>query len=179
VPPAPGCRPNPQYIATPKSEIYRDAAPRRLATPAIRRRVARASTGHLIAVKPFTYRFGQDPWPEELTLLHAYVLPDLARNPGLAALVGACREATRGEPLAHVPDEWLHVTLCQIAVPAHQVSDAGRADLAAEIGRRVAGTGPFTVTAGNPGASDVVRVKKLVLNVVIAQLSTNFRIACP
>jgi hypothetical protein len=101
-------------------------------------------------VQPFTYKFGQHPWPEGLSLLHAYVLPDLPRNPGLAALIGACREATRGEPLAHVSDDWLHVTLCQIAVPADQVSEADRADLAAEIGRRMAGIAPFTVTVGNP-----------------------------
>jgi hypothetical protein len=106
--------------------------------------------GILIFVKPFTYKFGQDAWPEGLTLLHAYVLPDLPRNPGLAALVSACREATRGEPLAHVPDEWLHITLCQIAVPSDQVSAADRAALAAEIGKRVAGFPPFTITAGNP-----------------------------
>lgn len=99
---------------------------------------------------PFTYKCGRDPWPRDLTLLHAYVLPDLRRNAALAALIGACRVAVRGEPLAHVPDEWLHVTLCQIAVPAWQIAETDRTELAAAIGERVAGVTAFTVTAGNP-----------------------------
>jgi len=111
---------------------------------------SRGGRGTLVVVTPFTYKFGQDPWPEDLTLLHAYVLPHVPRAPGLAALVGACRDATRGEPLAHIPDEWLHITLCQIAVPARQVGEAARAALVAALGERLAAVPSFTVTVGTP-----------------------------
>ena len=86
-------------------------------------------------MRAFTFQHGGAPWPAGLTLMHVYVTVDLARSRELAALVQACRAATRGEPLAHVPDQWLHVTLGQIAVPARQLSAGQRVALAAEIGR--------------------------------------------
>jgi hypothetical protein len=101
-------------------------------------------------VHAFTFKHGTVPWPAGLRLLHAYVTADLARAPGLAALLASCRDATRGEPLAHVADEWLHITLCQIAVPARDVDAGQRVALAAEIGQALRVTEPFPVTTGGP-----------------------------
>jgi hypothetical protein len=83
-----------------------------------------------------------------------YALPDLARSQDLAALVRDCRAATRGQPLAHVADEWLHITLCQIAAPAHAVDAGQRVALAAEIGQALRGAGPCLVTVGAPARVD-------------------------
>jgi hypothetical protein len=62
-------------------------------------------------------------------LLHVYVAADLARKPELAALIKGCRAATTGLPLAHVGDEWLHITL---HIPADQVTGPERDGLAGE-----------------------------------------------
>jgi hypothetical protein len=101
-------------------------------------------------VRAFTFQHGGAPWPAGLTLLHVYVTADLPRYRELAAVVDSCREATRGEPLAHVGDSWLHVTLCQVAIPASSVDEAARSALAARIGERLAGVKPFTTTVGPP-----------------------------
>lgn len=101
-------------------------------------------------MRPFTFSHAGRPWPPGLTLLHVYVVADLARDRKLAALVDGCRAATGGEPLAHVGDAWLHVTLCQIAVPAHEVGGDQRAALATRIGQRLAGVAPFTITVADP-----------------------------
>jgi hypothetical protein len=98
----------------------------------------------------FTFRHGTAPWPAGLTLLHVYALADVARSQEVAALVRGCQAATRGEPLAHVADEWLHITLCQIAMPARTVDARQRVALAAEIGQALRGTGPCLVTVGPP-----------------------------
>jgi hypothetical protein len=101
-------------------------------------------------MRPFTFSRAGQPWPPGLTLLHVYVVADLARDRELAALVAGCRGATRGEPLAHVGDAWLHITLCQIAVPAHEVGGDQRAALATRIGQQLAGVAPFAITVGGP-----------------------------
>jgi hypothetical protein len=90
------------------------------------------------------------PWPAGLTLLHVYVTANLARFSGGAAMVASCRDMTRGEPLAHVGDPWLHITLCQVVTPASSVDEGQRAALAASIGRTLLDVDPFTVTVGPP-----------------------------
>jgi hypothetical protein len=101
-------------------------------------------------VHAFTFRHGRVPWPAGLTLLHVYALADVARSQETAAIARGCRAATRGEPLAHVADEWLHITLCQIAMPAHTVDAGQRVALATEIGLALRGTEPCLVTVGAP-----------------------------
>jgi hypothetical protein len=101
-------------------------------------------------VHAFTFRQGSVPWPDGLTLLHVYVLGEVARSPGLAALMASCREATAGEPLAHIRDDLLHVTLCQVAVPARAIGDDQRAALVAAIGRATGTVTPFMITVTEP-----------------------------
>jgi 2'-5' RNA ligase superfamily len=101
-------------------------------------------------VHAFTFRQGTGPWPDGLTVLHVYALGDVARSPGLAALMASCRRATAAEPLAHVGDDWLHVTLCQVTVQAPAIGAGRRATLAAAIGHAVAAVTPFTVTVTEP-----------------------------
>lgn len=101
-------------------------------------------------MKAFTFKRAGVPWPAGMTLLHVYVVADLARNPKLAELVASSRAALDGMPLGHVEDDWLHVTLCQIRTPADQVDEAGRTAIAREIGLRLAGLEPFQVSVGGP-----------------------------
>jgi hypothetical protein len=90
------------------------------------------------------------PWPAGLTLLHVYVTANLVRAFELAAMIASCREATRGEPLTHVGDPWLHITLCQVTIPASSVDEGQRAALAASVGEKLIDVGPFTITVGPP-----------------------------
>lgn len=101
-------------------------------------------------MKAFTFKYAGVPWPAGMTLLHVYVVADLARNPELAGLVASSRAALDGMPLGHVGDDWLHVTLCQIRTPADRVDDAGRTAIAREIRLRLAGLKPFGVSMGSP-----------------------------
>ncbi len=98
----------------------------------------------------FTFKRGAEPWPDGLTLLHVYVLGDVARSPELAELMASCRRATAGEPLAHVGGDWVHVTLCQVTVPAATIGDEQRTALVAAIGRALATVAPFTITVTEP-----------------------------
>jgi hypothetical protein len=101
-------------------------------------------------MKAFTFKRAGVPWPAGMTLLHVYVVADLARNPELAGLVASSRAALDGMPLGHVGDDWLHVTLCQIRTPADQVDAAGRTAIAREVSLRLAGLKPFQVSVGSP-----------------------------
>lgn len=101
-------------------------------------------------MRAFTFRQGAVPWPDGLTLLHVYALGEVARSPGLGALMASCREATAGEPLAHINDDRLHVTLCQVAVPARTIGAEQRAALGAAIGHATGGVTPFTITVTEP-----------------------------
>lgn len=98
----------------------------------------------------FTFKQGSVRCPDGLSLLHVYALADVARSPGLAALTASCRQATAGEPLAHIGDQWLHVTLCQVKVPARTLDDEQRAALVAAIGRATATVTSFTITVTEP-----------------------------
>jgi hypothetical protein len=101
-------------------------------------------------MRPFTFSHARQAWPPGLRLLHAYVVADLARDRELAALIAGCRAATSEEPLAHVGDAWLHITLCQVTVPAHAVGGDQRAALATRIGERLSGVAPFAIAVGDP-----------------------------
>ena len=101
-------------------------------------------------MRAFTFQQGGVPWPAGLTLLHVYVTANLARCSGLAAMIASCRDITRGEPLAHVGDPWLHITLCQVLTPASSVDEGQRAALAASIGEKLIDVDPFTITVGPP-----------------------------
>jgi hypothetical protein len=101
-------------------------------------------------MKAFTFKRAGVLWPAGMTLLHVYVVADLARNPELAGLVASSRAALDGMPLVHVGDDWLHVTLCQIRTPADQVDGAERTAIAREVGLRLAGLEPFRMSVGRP-----------------------------
>jgi hypothetical protein len=98
----------------------------------------------------FTFRHGSVPWPAGLTLLHVYALGEVTRSPGLAGLMASCRQATAGEPLAHIAGDRLHVTLCQVAIPAPAIDAEQRAAIAAAIGRAAGAVAPFTMTVTEP-----------------------------
>lgn len=100
-------------------------------------------------MKPFTFLHEREPWPDGLTLLHVYVVADLARNPELAALIAGCRAATADWPLAHVGDEWLHITMYQLGTPADQVTEPEREAIAAALRSRLRNVPPFAITVGS------------------------------
>ncbi|MFE9424227.1 2'-5' RNA ligase family protein [Kitasatospora sp. NPDC006697] len=92
---------------------------------------------------------GKDVWPEGLTLLHVYVTVELEHNPELAALINGCREATREDPLTHVSDSWLHITMYQLSEKAASlVSEEERDALVLSLGRRLRTIDPFTIEVG-------------------------------
>jgi hypothetical protein len=102
-------------------------------------------------MKPFVFQHGQDSWEKENSLLHAYVTVDLGRNPDLADLVRGVRTATAGDPLTHVGDEWLHITLYQLSQKsAAEISGEERQALTAELTRQMRSVTPFTITVGSP-----------------------------
>lgn len=102
-------------------------------------------------MKPFIFMYGQRPWPEGLTLLHAYIVVDMDRHPDLGALIRDVRAATKVDPLQHVGDEWFHITLYQFtAKPANQVTQAERQALEIALTERLQSVDPFTVTVGKP-----------------------------
>lgn len=100
-------------------------------------------------MKPFTFMHEQEPWPEGLTLLHVYVVADLARNPELAALIRGCRDATDGWPLAHVGDDEFHITLYQLGIPSGKVPGPEREAIADALRSRLKDVSPFTITVGS------------------------------
>ena len=101
-------------------------------------------------MRAFTFKQGSVRCPDGLSLLHVYALGDVARGTGLAALMASCRQATATEPLAHIGDPWLHVTLCQVRVPPAEIDDEQRAALVDAIGRASAAVTPFTITVTEP-----------------------------
>ncbi|MEV1011757.1 hypothetical protein [Streptomyces sp. NPDC049881] len=104
-------------------------------------------------MKPFTFRQGLDLWEAGNTpsLLHAYVTVDLGRHPELAELIRGVRAATKDDPLAHVGDEWFHITLYQLSSkPASAVPTDERQGIVAELVKQVRSIAPFTITVGSP-----------------------------
>ncbi|TMR07822.1 2'-5' RNA ligase family protein, partial [Nonomuraea turkmeniaca] len=100
-------------------------------------------------MKPFIFQHGTTPWPAELTLLHVYAIVDLESNPELGQLIKEVRAATQGAPLAHIGNDWFHITLYQHAAkPADQVTAAERHTLHAHLQQHLSHIAPFTVTVG-------------------------------
>ena len=99
-------------------------------------------------MEPFVFKHGQGLW-DAGTLLHVYVVADLDRDREFAALVNGVRAATADDPLTHVGDEWLHVTLYQIDRPATQIPQSQREALAEALRRHLAHVEPFTLTVGS------------------------------
>lgn len=101
-------------------------------------------------MKPFVFQQGRGSWAMG-SLLHAYVTVDLGRNPELADLVHGVRAATADDPLTHVGDQWLHITLYQLSQKlAADVPAEERQALAAELTRQMRTVEPFTITVGSP-----------------------------
>ncbi|WP_439681563.1 2'-5' RNA ligase family protein [Embleya sp. MST-111070] len=104
-------------------------------------------------MKPFSFRQGQDLWEAGNTpsLLHAYITVDLGSHPELAELISGVRAATKDDPLAHVGDQWFHITLYQMSSkPTSAVPAEERQALVAELTKQMRSTMPFTVTVGSP-----------------------------
>ena len=102
-------------------------------------------------MEPFEFKQGKSDWPAGTTLLHVYAIPDLRRNRELAALVGGCRAAAGGFPLAWVEDPWLHLTLAQVPdSPAASIPREERDALVAALGERLEGLEPLQVLIGSP-----------------------------
>lgn len=105
-----------------------------------------------MTMKSFTFQWGTEPWKEGTapSLLHVYVPVALGRNPELAELVHGVRAATKGDPLTHVGDEWLHITIYQLSSqPAAEIQEAERQALATELTRQMKTVAPFTITVGS------------------------------
>ncbi|NIY65560.1 2'-5' RNA ligase family protein [Streptomyces malaysiensis] len=101
-------------------------------------------------MKPFVFQHGQGPWPEGLTLLHAYAIADLSRNPELAELIAGVRAATEGDPLTHIGDDWFHITLYQLSEkPAAQITQVERQAIVGELERGLRDVEPFSITVGS------------------------------
>ncbi|MGH3164607.1 MAG: hypothetical protein ACRDN0_01790, partial [Trebonia sp.] len=64
-------------------------------------------------------------------------------------LIEGCRAATAGWPLAHVGDEWFHLTLYQLGIPADQVTEPEREAISAALRDRLRDVPPFTVIVGS------------------------------
>ncbi len=61
------------------------------------------------------------------------------------------RAATEGDPLAHVSDDWLHITLYQLSsTPAAEILADERQTLVTELTEQMQAIAPFTVTVGSP-----------------------------
>lgn len=75
-------------------------------------------------MKPFTFRHGAGPWPQDVTILHVYAIPDLAVDTALSALVRQGQAAVRGLPVTPVPAEWLHVTIVMSSCQAFAQNSA-------------------------------------------------------
>lgn len=102
-------------------------------------------------MKPFLFQQGQRHWPGSSTLLHVYVVVNLDSNREFAELVRGVRDATGEYPLAHVENDWFHITLYQLSErPAAEITKAERRDLTAELTRRLETVEPFTITVGSP-----------------------------
>lgn len=101
-------------------------------------------------MKPFVFQHGQGPWPHGLTLLHAYVVADLSRNPELAALIAGVRAATEGDPLTHVEDDWFHITLYQLSEkPAAQITQPERQAIVDALEKHLREVESFSITVGS------------------------------
>ncbi|ONK13195.1 2'-5' RNA ligase family protein [Streptomyces sp. MP131-18] len=105
-------------------------------------------------MKPFTFQYGGQPWPEGLSALQVYALVDPARDAGLASLIHGCRSAGASFPVTPVDDRWLHITLEQITdQPASDYSPAELDELADSLRSHLADIPPLSLVAGSPIAN--------------------------
>lgn len=91
-------------------------------------------------------------WPSEQRVLELYVVPDLARDHDLAALVAGCRDVFTQFPATDkpIPDEWLHVTVQPINDGvAEPVPPQARQELIAKLATTFAATPSFTTQVGS------------------------------
>lgn len=92
-------------------------------------------------------------WPAGARQLQLMIIPDMARNPGLAELAAAGRTIMRAHPATTqpVPDESLHLTVQPIHPPGHPPLDATTsAQLIAALERELATVAAFELLIGSP-----------------------------
>lgn len=105
-------------------------------------------------MRPFVPHFQGTPWPDGLSVLHVYLLPDLATNPELAQLVTACRQAMRPYPILMQNDQQLHITLEMVAdTSSAAIGPAERENLTEALRKHLASVPPLRVMAGSPIAN--------------------------
>ncbi|MEV0385011.1 2'-5' RNA ligase family protein [Nonomuraea sp. NPDC050643] len=97
-------------------------------------------------------RFIQDNvvWPEGITKMHVYLVPDLELNKELAALVQDCRAVIGRFPgIGIVPDAWLKATLQLVTgVTGPELGAEEREALGAALAGTLAEIEPFTLSVG-------------------------------
>ncbi|MFK0154324.1 2'-5' RNA ligase family protein [Streptomyces sp. NPDC090493] len=105
-------------------------------------------------MRKFVPQFQQAPWRDGARILHAYLLPDLSVDHGLARLTTACHEAMRPYPITLLNGGLLHTTVEMVAdTTADHVTAAERQDLIEALRHRLTDTAPFQVHAGSPIAN--------------------------
>jgi len=101
-------------------------------------------------VKPFVFKHGANRWPDGVTILYVFAVPDLSRDTSLAALVHGGQAAVKEFPITPVPDKWLHVTIDQVTgAVGGGITRAERDDLAAALREDLAQVEPLTIMAGS------------------------------
>ncbi|MET7339487.1 2'-5' RNA ligase family protein [Nonomuraea sp. NPDC005650] len=93
---------------------------------------------------------GNAVWPEGITKLHVYLVPDLELNKELAALVQDCRAVIGRFPgVQIVPDAWLKATLQLITgVTGAEIGAQEREALGEALAAALAEVEPFTLSVG-------------------------------
>ncbi|NUW30531.1 hypothetical protein HTZ77_03705 [Nonomuraea sp. SMC257] len=93
---------------------------------------------------------GSTVWPEGITKMHLYLVPDLEVNKELASLVRDCRAVIDRYPgIQIVPDPWLKATLQLITgVTGAQVNASTREALSDALAAALAELEPFTLSVG-------------------------------
>lgn len=70
---------------------------------------------------------------------------------GMGTYIRGVRNATQGDPLTHVGDEWFHITLYQLSQkPASEIPEDERQALVAALTEQMKAIAPFTITVGSP-----------------------------
>ncbi|MEV6602796.1 hypothetical protein [Kutzneria sp. NPDC051319] len=101
-------------------------------------------------MKPYTFRYGAEPWPPGITTLQVYAPVDLALNAELARLISRWRDVLSGAPIGLVDDQWLHTTLEMISDgPGGEIGADERTELADAIRVALAETPVYGGRAGS------------------------------
>ncbi|MFC0430017.1 hypothetical protein [Kutzneria buriramensis] len=94
---------------------------------------------------------GDSVWPAGETRLHAYLIPDLERDPDLGDLVNATRAVLADYPIVPVRDAWLHATVQPVTGrSARTIDGEHRARLITALRHRLADLPPLSLLAGPP-----------------------------